>query len=151
MKTQISDEEFVIIEDRVYRALELSFAVARHLGLNNETAQKKYGPKCGWIHFSIAKNYINRGSRIGREFTKSISAADVDIFGKYEIGDFIEKHVKGIDKPGGGDGRFIVDLHDKVVELLTIASLSGDAKNWMRSGLERFHKDMTDKAVLDLS
>jgi hypothetical protein len=151
MKTRISDEEFSLLEDRIYRALTLTFAVARYLRINSEEAAKKYGNKCGWMHFSIVKNYINRGSRIGTEFTKEISAADVDIFGSYEVGNFIDLYVKGNCEPGGGDGRFIVDLHDKVVELLTIASLSGDAKNWMRSGLERFHKDMTDKAVLDLS
>lgn len=150
MKTPISDEDFFVIEDKVYRSLELSYAVSRFLGLNNKSALNKFGPKCGWIHFSVAGNFINRASRIDRVFLKTISAADVDIFSKYEIGNFIDAYVRANLEPDGGDGRFIVNLHDRVVELLVIASLSENARNWMQSGLERFHRDMMDKGVLDL-
>lgn len=151
MKTQISDAEFELIEDRAYRALILSAAVARHLRLHSEAASKKYGPKCGWIHFAVVKNFINRGSKIDRDLWKDVSGEDEEIFGTGEVRSFIQVYVKGIDLPGGGDGRFIIDLHDEVVALLTIPSLSGDASNWMQSGLQGFQKDMKAKGVLELA
>lgn len=151
MTIQISDEEFDLIEDRAYRAPILSVAVAKHLGSHNEAVLQKYGPKCGWIHFSIVKNYINRGSKIGRDFWKDVSSSDEEIFRSEEVRNFIHMYVEGIDVPKGSDGHFVVALHDKVVDLLTIASLSGHANDWMQSGLERFHKDMKAKEVLKLN